>query len=141
MRGLIPALFVLAGVAAGAGPPNSDLSTLQYGIQVLGPPVVPEKLAGKVVLLDFWGTQCIPCLAAMPGLAEFEKKHRGSPLRVIAFESQKSEEGAVLDVCRENGVEYTVFLGGSYPGKELRSLPRAFVFDPMGRQIDRKSVV
>lgn len=33
-----------------------------------------ENLRGKVVLLDFWGTWCPPCVESVPGLRELNKK-------------------------------------------------------------------
>lgn len=34
-----------------------------------------DDLHGKVVLLDFWGTWCGPCVASVPGLRELNKKY------------------------------------------------------------------
>lgn len=33
--------------------------------------------AGVPVLVDFWGPQCRPCLALMPGVEELEKEYDG----------------------------------------------------------------
>lgn len=35
---------------------NADVSSIQLGRQLLGPPVSVEGLRGKAVLLEFWGT-------------------------------------------------------------------------------------
>jgi len=40
-------------------------------------PIRLEDLRGKVVLLNFWGTWCPPCLMELPHLAELERKYRG----------------------------------------------------------------
>jgi thioredoxin 1 len=37
--------------------------------------VTGEK--GQVVLVDFWGPKCAPCLALMPAVAELEKQYEG----------------------------------------------------------------
>lgn len=34
-----------------------------------------DDLKGKVVLLDFWGTWCPPCVASLPSLRELNKKY------------------------------------------------------------------
>lgn len=40
-------------------------------------PIRSEDLQGKVVVLNFWGTWCPPCLMELPHLAELERKYRG----------------------------------------------------------------
>ena len=40
-------------------------------------PIRLEDLQGKVVLLNFWGTWCPPCLMELPHLAEQYRKYRG----------------------------------------------------------------
>ena len=32
---------------------------------------------GQVVLVDFWGPKCAPCLALMPAVTELEKQYEG----------------------------------------------------------------
>lgn len=40
-------------------------------------PIRLEDLQGKVVVLNFWGTWCPPCLMELPHLAELERTYRG----------------------------------------------------------------
>lgn len=39
----------------------------------------PKDLAGKVFLVDVWGTWCAPCVAEMPRLHELHAKYGGAP--------------------------------------------------------------
>ncbi len=51
----------------------------------------PVKLAdyrGKVVVLDFWGYWCGPCIGAMPALVEAYDHYKGKPVAIIALHDQ-----------------------------------------------------
>jgi len=53
-----------------------------------GPVTGYEK--GKVYVVEFWATWCGPCIAAMPHLAELQKKHADAGLTVIGVTSRDS---------------------------------------------------
>ncbi len=40
---------------------------------------------GKVVILDFWGAWCGPCIVSMPKLAALQEKFRGQPVVILAL--------------------------------------------------------
>src|SRR5262245_44403789 len=50
------------------------------------------ELKGKVVLLDFWGTWCGPCRAAMPHLKELHAKHKDAGLVIIGVHTTNGGE-------------------------------------------------
>ena len=44
-----------------------------------GQKVLSSSLKGKVVVLDFWSTDCTPCRKSMPQLEEFYRKYKNNP--------------------------------------------------------------
>jgi tetratricopeptide (TPR) repeat protein len=52
-----------------------------------------NELKGKIVLLDFWGTWCGPCVASVPGLRDLNKKFtKESSFVMISVSSDGDED-------------------------------------------------
>jgi thiol-disulfide isomerase/thioredoxin len=57
-----------------------------------GKPFSLASLKGKYVVLDFWGTWCVPCIQGMPRMKEYLDKYKGKLEIVgVAKESDKGE--------------------------------------------------
>ncbi|HEU4770447.1 MAG TPA: redoxin domain-containing protein [Pyrinomonadaceae bacterium] len=59
--------------------------------------VALEDLKGKVILLDFWGTWCPPCVESIPDLRNLHKKYSKEPSFMLIGISSDGDE----DVWRE----------------------------------------
>ena len=44
-----------------------------------------QSLAGRVVMIEFWGTWCGPCVRAMPGVQKLHDRYRDRGLTVLAI--------------------------------------------------------
>ncbi len=44
-----------------------------------GNPVTPQSLLGKIVILDFWATYCVPCRESLPLLQQVYEKYKNNP--------------------------------------------------------------
>lgn len=61
-------------------------SLLQFSFATAsGQTLTNRSLAGKVVLFDFWATWCAPCRAALPMLADLERRYTGRPVEIVSI--------------------------------------------------------
>jgi thiol-disulfide isomerase/thioredoxin len=51
-----------------------------------------KNLKGKVVLVDFWGTWCPPCVAEIPNMVKAYEKYHNRGFDVIAITSDKDDD-------------------------------------------------
>jgi len=82
------------------------------------PPLTPEQLRGKVVVVDFWTYSCINCLRALPYVRAWAEKYKDQGLVVIGvhtpeFAFEKSEAN-VRNAVRRLGVDYPVAMDNDF---------------------------
>jgi thiol-disulfide isomerase/thioredoxin len=78
---------------------------------IAGKKVSKADFAGKVMIVDIWGTWCPPCRAEIPHFVELDKQFKEKGLQIVGLNKERSpdaEEAAktVKDFCDENGVAY-----------------------------------
>ena len=82
------------------------------------PPLTPEALRGKVVLIDFWTYSCINCLRALPYVRAWAEKYRNEGLVVIGVHAPEFAFEKNLDnvrrATRELKVDYPVAVDNNY---------------------------
>ena len=71
---------------------SRSASALDFSVQTLdGKPLSSKDLQGKVVLLDFWGTWCPPCLSAVPSLRELSRDLKGEPFVLVSVAVEEDD--------------------------------------------------
>lgn len=66
-----------------------------------------EGMKGKVVILEFFGHKCPPCLASIPHLNKIQEKYKDS-LAIIAIEVQGYNTAQVTEFAKQKDVKYTM---------------------------------
>jgi thiol-disulfide isomerase/thioredoxin len=152
---LVAAAAVLAAIIYFKKPPASrplpELKALALEpLSEQGGKLALEDLNGQVVLLNFWGTWCPPCLKEFPDVVELEKQYRQREgVRVVAVSCGppgSDDAGAELKRLRENtqafldrhSVEMPMYLDPS--SKTRQAVSDAIGFDayPTTLLLDRE---
>jgi peroxiredoxin len=73
-----------------------------------------ESFKGRIVILNFWATYCIPCRKEMPDLAALQNQFAPFGVQVIGVSTDDLEDRAkVLQFVRETKVNFPIWVGGS----------------------------
>jgi cytochrome c biogenesis protein CcmG/thiol:disulfide interchange protein DsbE len=90
---------------------------------------------GKVVLVDFWMTTCVPCKTEIPWFVEFAQTYRDRGLVVIGISVGGETWDEVRPFLKERNVDYPVVLGEDAVADAYRVtvLPSTFLLDRQGR--------
>jgi thiol-disulfide isomerase/thioredoxin len=100
---------------------------------------------GKVVLVEFWATWCVPCRQEMPELVKLEQRLRPRGLDVLMISADAPEQAAeAAKVFKESGMAAPGFmrnvadedafchsLDPSWEG----ALPAIFIYDKAGKKV------
>ena len=82
------------------------------------PPLTPEALRGKVVMVDFWTYSCINCLRALPYVESWYEKYKDHGLVVIGVHAPEfafeKDAGNVRRAVADLKVTYPVALDNDY---------------------------
>jgi peroxiredoxin len=82
-----------------------DLSGVEQSLQ---------SLKGRVVVLNFWATYCIPCRTEMPDLAAVQNEFAALGVQVIGVSTDDvADRAKVLQFVRETKVNFPIWIGGS----------------------------
>jgi peroxiredoxin len=99
---------------------------------------------GKVVLLDFWATECGGCKVEIPWFMEFARQYKSSGLEVVGvseeipYEDLKDAADAwrrVKPFVEKQKINYPIVMGDEAVTKTYRitALPVTYLIDRQGR--------
>lgn len=142
---LTPAFVGQQDVHATPMPPASRKQAPDFQLVTAdGTKVRLSDYRGKVVLLNFWATDCGGCVLEIPSFIEIQKTNKDPAFTAvgvsmdITYEGLKDADeawGRVRPFMKKYGINYTIAMGDDETIKAyaLSTLPATYLIDKSGR--------
>jgi len=99
-----------------------------------GATVSSEDLAGKVVVINFWGTWCGPCVIEMPEIQAFYEEYKDDPGVVFLTIANDTNPDLVHRFMAEHEYSFPVLLDdGFVQDAGVRAFPTSWFIDAKGQ--------
>jgi len=124
-------------------PPTTTTSLANMGWQQSdGKRAKFSEYKGKVLILDFYATWCVPCRDSVPHLIGLQKKFEDQGLAVVGLNvGGPGDEQEVPAFAKEFGIQYTLAKPDddlvSFLMSDSDAIPQTFVFDRQGQLVQR----
>lgn len=133
---LLGAAWLWLSPAGARTAPNVTFTTLE------GQRVEMGALRGRPVLVNFWATSCVGCVAEMPHLTELYNELEPSGFEMIGVAMYYDPPNQVLELTRQKQLPYPISLDvDGQIGKafgEVSLTPTTFLIDPEGKIVFHK---
>jgi thiol-disulfide isomerase/thioredoxin len=108
-------------------------------------PKMVASQKGKVVLVNFWATWCVPCRAEMPQLVKMQERLKAKGFTLVTISADEPEqEGQAIQFLQKNGVPTPTYLRkakdddkfiNSIDPKWSGALPALILYDRAGKKV------
>jgi peroxiredoxin len=115
--------------------PDATFTTIE------GQTLATADLRGKVVLVNFWAPDCIPCMREMPRIVQTYNKYRARGFETVAVAMSYDPPNRVLEYARKNALPFKIALdlSGELARRfgDVQFTPTTFVIDRRGNIVKR----
>lgn len=124
-------------------PPTRTTSLANMGWELSGGKrSIFSEYKGKVLVLDFYATWCVPCRDSVPHLIGLQKQYEQQGLQVVGLNvGGPGDEQEVPAFAKEFGIQYPLGKPDgdlvSFLLSDSDAIPQTFVFDRQGQLVQR----
>lgn len=100
------------------------------------------ELGGKIVVIDFWGIGCGPCVAQLPEVNAAARRFAGSKIVVIGLHDKDGKPEQVAELVKQRGLAFPIAIdkpdaagsgfGATFTAFGISAIPCAVVLDASG---------
>jgi cytochrome c biogenesis protein CcmG, thiol:disulfide interchange protein DsbE len=101
-----------------------------------GKTIALSEFRGKVVLINFWGTWCEPCLEEIPELIRLSHHYKDRGLEVIGLAVDSGGSEDIRKFMADHGIDYVVLIGDLSVVKSqfhVLGFPTSLLIDRVGK--------
>ena len=139
LAAVVAAAVTFAGFAIWSAEPAAPGVTF---VSIKGEKITTESLRGRVVLVNFWATDCVTCVKEMPDITATYNKYRGQGFETIAVAMRHDPPNYVLNFVEKNKLPFTVTLDPmgelAKAFGEVKLTPTTFVIDKLHALLEEK---
>ena len=95
---------------------------------------------GKVIVVNFWATWCVPCIKEMPSFESLYRRYRSQGLTLLAVSLDKGDSTKVQEFADKHKLSFPILLDTKGVAEKLYpsfSIPFTYVIDKQGRVVAR----
>ncbi|WP_334108491.1 peroxiredoxin family protein [Methylobacillus sp.] len=130
-------LLIFLGFSLTQKPQAPDINF----VTLEGKTIPMSSLQGKMVLVNFWATDCPGCIAEMPGLIQTYNEYKHKGFEVVAVAMSYDTLRQVATYTRNNALPFPVSHDSTgevaQHFNEVRVTPTSFIIDKQGRIIQK----
>lgn len=110
-------------------------------VSIKGEKITTADLRGKVVLVNFWATDCATCIKEMPEVVATYNKYQAQGFETIAVAMRHDPPNYVLNYVEKNKLPFKVALDPlgelARAFGEVKLTPTTFIIDKQGKMVMR----
>ena len=110
---------------------------------IIGKKIILKKLQGKVVMINFWATDCKSCIEEIPNLIELYNHHHSKGLEIISVSMYYDLPNHVVAMSKNKKIPYDLAL--DLRGEHAKAFgnvqltPTTFLINSQGQIISKKT--
>jgi len=108
---------------------------------ITGETLTTADLRGKVVMVNFWATDCVICVGEMPKIVDTWNKYHTRGFETIAVAMSYDPPNYVLDYAEKNRLPFKVALDpmgdAAKSFGDIRFTPTTFIIDKRGNVVQQ----
>jgi peroxiredoxin len=131
---LIGFLAALTGCYSGTRPPHIGANAPDFTVQDSDHKVSLSDFKGQVVVLNFWGSWCPPCIAETPALVQMQRRLKDKGVVVLAV-SIDVDDAAYHKFLKDFSMNMVTVRDGDHKSADIYGTfgwPESYIIDRKG---------